>query len=169
MLMIRKTEEKDLAAVMDIIHEGTAYFARNGIPQWQNGYPNEETIREDIRNGHAFVLESDGAVIGTAAVIDARDPDYDYIENGSWLNEDDYIVIHRIALTPSSKGKGLAEEFLAFAAEEGIKKGIHNLRIDTHEKNSSMRSFLMKNGFTRCGNVYIGGTAPRIAYQKIID
>ncbi len=166
--MIRKTEEKDIPFVMHVIQEGIAYFKEQGIPQWQNGYPNEETIRQDIRNGTAHVLVHEGKVIGTAAIIDQRDPDYTYIEDGSWLNDEPYIVIHRIAVLPAYKGRTMAVEFLDYAMYLAKEKGIDNLRIDTHEANASMLKFVAKNGFEKCGKVYIGGTAPRIAFQKIL-
>ena len=43
-----------------------------------------------------------------------------------------------------------------------------NLRIDTHEKNIPMQGCLAKNGFARCGIIYLEDGDPRIAYQKVI-
>ena len=34
----------------------------NDIDQWQDGYPNEETIEKDIENNEAYVLEEDGVI-----------------------------------------------------------------------------------------------------------
>lgn len=165
MKKVRKTEEKDIAYVMEIIDEAKAYFKTNSIPQWQNGYPNEETILQDMRNGFSYVLEEGGKVIGIAAIITQKDPDYTRIE-GKWLNDDPYIVIHRIAMKASEKGKGMASSLLEYAYQLACETDIHNIRIDTHEDNLSMQRFLIKNGFHRCGKVYIRGTDPRIAYQK---
>lgn len=165
--MIRKTRCTDADRVSVIIDEARKYFASVNNPQWQDGYPNRDTILQDVRDGCGYVLEEDGYVIGTAALIEGPDPDYGYIE-GQWLNDEPYYVIHRIAVDMRFKGRALAAEFLMYAAELAQSKGMRNIRIDTHEVNTSMRRFLQKNGFTECGRVYIRGTDPRIAYQKII-
>ena len=88
------------------------------------------------------------------------DPTYSYIE-GAWLNDAPYGVIHRIAVDGS--GRGVAAECFAFAAQH-----CENLRIDTHEKNIPMQRCLAKNGFIRCGTIYLEDGDPRIAYQKVI-
>ena len=99
---VRKTDEKDIPSVMNIIDEAKAYFKENGIPQWQDGYPNADTILDDIRKGYSYVLEENNQIIGIAAIITTADPDYGFIE-GKWLNDEPYIVIHRIALKPEKK------------------------------------------------------------------
>ena len=164
---VRKMDEKDIPSVMNIIDEAKAYFKENGIPQWQDGYPNADTILDDIRKGYSYVLEENNQIIGIAAIITTADPDYGFIE-GKWLNDEPYIVIHRIALKPEKKGKNYASLLLEYAGDLAASRGLQNLRIDTHERNLSMRRFLKKNGFTECGTVYIRGKDPRIAYQKVL-
>lgn len=166
-MKIRKTEEKDIPAVLAVYDDARNYFYQNGIPQWQKGTPNEETLRADMQRGYSYVLEDDGEVIGTACIVEEADSDYLQISEGDWLNDEPYVVIHRIAVRSSCKGKGLAGKLLAFAAERMRAEGWRNIRIDTHEKNRSMRGFLAKNGFVQCGNVIVGRwREPRIAYQK---
>ena len=55
-MKIRATEERDLPAVMEILHQAQAYFKAQGIDQWQDGYPDEATIRQDIQNGTAYLV-----------------------------------------------------------------------------------------------------------------
>ena len=167
--MIRKTRIEDIPAVIAIVDEAKAYFKAQGIPQWQNGTPNEEMIENDIAKGYSYVLIEDGEVIGTACIIEEADPDYSRITEGSWLNDEPYTVVHRIAVKSSCKGNGHAAKLLQYAEETALKNGWNNVRIDTHERNSSMRRLLSKNGFVQCGNVEIGPLKePRIAYQKIL-
>jgi len=56
-----------------------------------------------------------------------------------------------------------------FAAEEAKKRGIHDLRGDTHELNHSMRRLFEATGFKVCGTVYMVDGAPRLAYHKVLD
>ena len=87
------------------------------------------------------------------------DPTYSYIE-GAWINQEPYGVIHRIAV--AQNGKGVAATCFDFALSH-----CPNLRIDTHEDNIPMRRCLAKNGFSRCGIIYLEDGDTRIAYQKV--
>ncbi|MBR2916226.1 MAG: hypothetical protein IKC07_01315 [Clostridia bacterium] len=50
---------------------------------------------------------------------------------------------------------------------EICRKTIPSLRIDTHEKNKTMRLVVEKLGFIRCGIIYIEDGTPRIAYPLL--
>lgn len=163
---LRRTEVKDLDSVMAIIEDGREYLREQGIDQWQNGYPDRNTFLEDIAAGDSFVLTDGEEICGVFLLRFGDDPDYAYIENGAWPYEGAYGVIHRMAVSSARKGQGLAGEMFAGAASLAKEKGIFQLRIDTHEKNLSMQRAVTKSGFVPCGRVYIGGTAPRIAFAK---
>ena len=72
-------------------------FQNNDIDQWQDGYPNEETIEKDIENNEAYVLEEDGVILGTCMVTIHGEPAYNRIE-GKWILNCPYICVHRIAV-----------------------------------------------------------------------
>ena len=36
---IRKSKKSDVLQIVEIINQAKAYLKENGIPQWQNGYP----------------------------------------------------------------------------------------------------------------------------------
>lgn len=159
--MIQKADISQLPRILEIYEKARVFMAESGNPdQWGTGYPPEEMIRQDIRNGKSYVnLEGDHIRAVFYFAVEA-DPTYSYIE-GAWLNDAPYGVIHRIAVDGS--GRGVAAECFAFAAQQ-----CENLRIDTHEKNIPMQRCLAKNGFTRCGTIYLEDGDPRIAYQKVI-
>ena len=46
----RKSRKSDIKEIINIIEEAQSYFKANGIDQWQNGYPNEESIMNDIES-----------------------------------------------------------------------------------------------------------------------
>ena len=159
--MIQKADISQLPRIMEIYEKARAFMAESGNPdQWGTGYPPEEMIRQDIRDGKSYVnLDGDHIRAVFYFAVEA-DPTYGYIE-GTWLNDEPYGVIHRIAVNGS--GRGVAAECFAFAAQH-----CENIRIDTHEKNIPMQRCLAKNGFTRCGIIYLEDGDPRIAYQKVI-
>ena len=165
-MIVRKTEEKDMDAVCAIYEDASAYFLKNGIPQWQNGYPNRESLTADMAKESSYVLEDNGTVIATACLLAERDPNYGCIENGQWLDDEEYVVIHRIAIASACKGNGSAGLLVEEAEKIAYEKGYRSLRADTHDLNLSMQRFLTKHGFVPCGRIYVKDHAPRIGFQK---
>lgn len=168
--MIRKTTKFDLSALMPIFDEARGTIAALGIDQWQNGYPSEGVILADISLDQSYVCEMDGRICGTFAMLTDGEPTYDKIYDGEWLTGDsqDYIAIHRVAISVSSRGSGLSGKIIGFAADLAREKGRRSLRIDTHRGNVVMRRMLEKNGFFHCGTIYLENGDERVAYEKII-
>lgn len=157
---IRKAEFADLPRMMEIYAQARDYMRRNGNPtQWVNGYPSEEKIREDITAGESWLCTENGEILGVFCFFLHNDPTYDVIYEGSWLNDEPYGVIHRIAV--AQHRRGVASCCYDFALSKCT-----NLRIDTHRDNVPMQRSLQKNGFTRCGIIRLQNGDPRIAFQK---
>lgn len=158
--MIEKATLSQLPQILKIYEKARDFMVRSGNPtQWGTNYPPEEMIRQDILSGKSYVNLEDGKIRAVFYFALEADPTYTYIE-GAWLNNAPYGVIHRIAVGDS--GKGVAAECFQFAMER-----CDNLRIDTHENNIPMQRCLGKNGFRRCGTIYLEDGDPRIAYQKV--
>ena len=159
--MIEKATLSQLSQIMAIYDRARVFMAQTGNPdQWGMAYPPEEMIQQDILNGKCYVNLRGETIAAVFYFAVEEDPTYSYIE-GSWLNDEPYGVIHRIAVGES--GKGVAAECFQFAFER-----CENLRIDTHEDNIPMQRCLAKHGFQRCGIIYLENGDPRIAYQKVI-
>ena len=46
----RKSTKSDVSKIMEIVKQAQEYFKSQGIDQWQNNYPNDEVINNDINN-----------------------------------------------------------------------------------------------------------------------
>ena len=158
--MIQKANLSQLPRILAIYETARAFMAQTGNPnQWGVAYPPEERIRQDILDEKCYVNLEDDHIRAVFYFAIEQDPTYGYIE-GAWLNDAPYGVIHRIAV--GENGRGVAAECFAFALTQ-----CSNLRIDTHEDNIPMQRCLAKNGFSRCGVIYLEDGDPRIAYQKV--
>lgn len=160
-MKLRKAREADIPQIMAIIDEAKSYLKSQNIDQWQDGYPNATVIENDINLERSFVLDDENKVIATAMLEQGIDPTYIEID-GAWLNDDDYLVVHRIAVATSLKGQGIAKIFLDKVINHLDPKSI---RMDTHKDNLSMQRFLKKYGFQYCGVIYLSNKEPRLAYQ----
>ncbi len=171
-MIFRQTEEKDGTQVVALWQQAQAYFKESGIDQWQDGYPNAETLAADMAGGESYVLveKETGEVLATCFISFAGEPDYDVIYEGCWRESAPYGVVHRVAVTPARKGQGLAGQLIRQAAAMCRQRGISSMRMDTHEDNRSMQRMLTKNGFVYRGIIYLGRDgAKRVAFEKHIE
>ncbi|MCR5312785.1 MAG: GNAT family N-acetyltransferase [Bacteroidaceae bacterium] len=135
--------------------------ASGNMHQWNNGYPTDEQLKQDIGLGHSFIMLSDDEPVATFALIIGPDPTYKIIYNGKWIDDVmEYGTIHRIASLPQYKG--IAQTAFDFAWTK-----VHNLRVDTHRDNTIMQHVVEKYGFKYCGIIHLANGDERLAYQKI--
>lgn len=158
-MTIRKTQMTDWEALEDLYACARNLMRNTGNPtQWGDNRPPKDSIRKDIEEGNHYVILEQGEICGAFSYILGIDPTYLEIEDGKWLDEDAYGTIHKLA--SNGKVKGIFEECLAFC-----QKMQPNIRIDTHADNKIMQHLVEKNGFVRCGIIYVDDGTPRIAYQ----
>lgn len=164
-MYIRKTTPDDLQQVLSIYAYAREQMRLSGnASQWGDDKPSAALIRDDILNENNYVIITANTeeIAGVFTFIIGNDPTYAYIENGSWLNDEVYGTIHRIA--SSGKQKGVFRRCLAFCEAK-----VPNVRIDTHECNRVMQHLLESCGYQKCGRIYVEDGSPRIAYQKQIQ
>ena len=163
-------KKEDLSCTMRIVADAQAYLAMQHIDQWQNGYPNEKVILNDIQNSESYVVKSDElSIIATAMFSTRNEPTYTSIE-GQWITKENapYGVIHRMAISEKSRGTGIAK-FIFNYCEQCLKQNaIKSMRIDTHEGNLGMQALLKKLDYVFCGVIYLENNDKRLAYEKLI-
>ena len=168
-IIFRKAKEIDVFEIMKIINQAQDYLRANNIDQWQNDYPNTETILDDVRNDVSYVLLKDDHIIGTIALIFQIEPTYNNIYQGSWLSDKKYMTIHRIAIDNKYFGSGFASLMMEYAEELGKKNHVFSIRIDTQKDNLQMQKHLLKNQYILCGLIYLNDNSERLAFEKILD
>lgn len=160
-MIIREAEKDDLEEIIKIYEYAREYMAMTGNPfQWGDGYPQKSLLESDIEKRNLFVYEDEGKIKAVFAFIIGEDPTYVYIEGGKWKNSERYGTIHRIAKIGTEKD--IAKKCMDFCKSE-----IRNVRIDTHFDNKVMQRVIAKNGFERCGVIYLEDGSPRIAYHFV--
>lgn len=169
-MLIRKANKNDLSIIVSLYDTARELLKHSGIDQWQDGYPNEESAIIDMNNSASYVIEDNGHVIGTACIDFGIEPTYNEIHEGEWKSSaNDYGFLHRVAVSPSFAGKGLAKMFFDELQKQAIQKNVSSLRCDTHRQNTRMQKTLEKNGFEYCGIIYLENGDERFAYEKVLD
>lgn len=157
--MIRRAVLADYPELLQVYAAARTIMQQSGNPtQWGDSKPEPEQIAADIQNGNGYVVEREGRICGAFALLFGEDPTY-FVIDGAWQSDRPYATLHRVA--SNGMQKGVLHECLAYCDTR-----ISNLRIDTHENNRIMQHLLQKEGFVRCGTIWLLNGDPRIAYQR---
>lgn len=165
-LEFKKAVAAQIPEIWIILQQAIARRKADGSQQWQDGYPNETVILNDIHKGAGYILVDGEIIIGYTAILINDEPEYQNIQ-GKWLSDSDFVVFHRVAIAQEFLGKGIAkiliEEIENFAKTHSIK----SIKADTNFDNQAMIAIFEKLHYVYCGEVYFRGSARR-AYEKIL-
>ena len=170
--MIRLAVESDIDGIMNCIYDARAFLKASGSTQWNGplGYPNVNTLLDDIKNKIAYVCERNNEICGVAAFA-GYEPEYDS-ELANWITKGNkYTTIHRIAVLDKYRGTGVAKELLAYAEVYTKQIGNISIRIDTHPKNMAVQGLVESLGYTYCGEIVysrIPVEPIRLIFEKIV-
>lgn len=171
--MIRFGNSSDIEKITNIYEDAKKLFSDLGYFQWKGNYPNIDNAINDINNNKVLVIEIDNDIVCTLSLCFSVDHNYDVID-GSWLNDNQYVSIHRNCTNHKYYHKGYMTK-LFMEAEKVIKdNNIYDIKIDTHMKNIYMQKMLEKLGYKKCGIIKLLNRPDleddlRIAYQKHLD
>ena len=168
----RPVTEADVPAVGLLFRQARNYLRRNRVDQWQEGYPNEDTVRGDIERGEGYVMTYGGCVAGYFCLSKRPEPCYDAITDGKWRADGPYTVVHRSCVGAEFRGTGMADRLMAAAEALTRSFGIGDLRADTHRHNEAMKKLLQRSGFQFRGNVLYavgeGHDPRRQGFEKVL-
>ena len=160
---MRKADSVDTGRIVAITDSARLYQRQCGFRQWEDGYPASADIAADIAAGCAYVF-IEGGEIAAYAFLPEGDGEYDRM-CGIWRYAPPYGVIHRLAVSPRFRGRGLASEVFSMAEEYFRRQGIRAMRVDTGEANVVMQRVLRRCGYECRGTVRFAW-GMRLAYEK---
>ena len=176
-IYLRRAQLQDLTAIMKIIDDAKEKYdfeyaeenrSFNGSPQWQNGYPDQETFTQDIVMQTNWILINDNKVVATATLQLTPEPTYRNITQGQWQQPDEpYATIHRVAISSNYRGQGLSKLLFSNLLTVGQMQGIKNFRVDTHRSNKAMQHIAENFNFKKRGIIKVNdqNDPERLAYE----
>lgn len=170
--MIKEVEIEEISSVMEIIADAKRLLKKQSS-QWQNDYPNQKVLLDDISNQNLFGFFQDGLLIGIESLIIKEDENYKGITLGKWIKKPSQkdLVIHRIAVRNNYHNKKIGDQLIKFAIGYAKRKRIHSIKVDTHKKNIAMQKILLDNNFSFRGIIYLKREEDdnqRLAYELVI-
>lgn len=165
-MILRKADISEVPVIWSILQQAIAQRKQDGSKQWQDGYPNEQVVRNDLKNDYAYVLVDGASILAYAAIIFDKEPAYEDII-GKWLTDGDYVVVHRVATAALAKGRGVATMLFEMIENLCLEQNVYSIKVDTNFDNKPMLRILDKLNYTYCGEVYFRD-ASRKAYEKVL-
>ena len=165
-IRLRKAEIEDRDRIWNILQQAIERRRQDGSSQWQNGYPNLDTVESDIAKSFGYVMTVDGEIAVYAALIINDEPAYSTIE-GAWLSDGEFVVVHRVAVDEKFAGQGMVKKLFDHIEDFTKSNGIQSVKVDTNFDNTAMLKILEGKGYSYCGEVCLAG-GMRKAFEKII-
>lgn len=142
-IKFRKATQDDPDKIWEILQQAIERRRLDSSQQWQNGYPNPETVNSDIEKQIGYVLVENDNVVAYSAVILNDEPAYGNIE-GKWFSDGDFNVVHRLAVSDEVAGKRYATEIFRRIEDLSRQNGIFSVKVDTNFDNATMIHILKK-------------------------
>jgi ribosomal protein S18 acetylase RimI-like enzyme len=148
-LVFRKATRDNLEAVTSLFHSAIAAMEKNGIFQWDDLYPNEDDIRQDIGKEQMYLGTIGQNIASVFALSTECDGQY---ANSSWKYPDSpYSVVHRLCVSPAFQNKGIGTRTMDYIETMLRESGIETVRLDAFSKNPSALRLYEKRGYWRVG------------------
>ena len=146
---LEKALPSDREELIAIIRSATETLNQNGIPQWDDVYPSTANVDEDLRNGQLFVVRAEGKIVGMITLNRHCDPDY---QNGDWrYTGPDFMVVHRLIVSPAVQGQGVGAQLMRMAEALLKEQGVQSIRLDAFTQNPHSLRLYEKLGYRITG------------------
>ena len=149
-MTIREGKVEDVGAVMDLVARVVPVMREAGNLQWDDEYPNAAVFARDAELDELWIAEIDGQIAGMAAITTDQGPEYAQV---GWDVSEAAVVVHRLAVDPGFRGKGIAAAFLLQAEFVAKARSIAVLRIDTNTSNEATQKLFPKMGYELVGEI----------------
>lgn len=149
-LAFRKARPEDLAQVFALFTDAIHTMDKDGIPQWDEVYPDERTLKEDIEHGQMYLAELEERPAAVFVLNLEYDPQY---ANGVWAETDSFLVLHRLCVSPRVQNRGLGKLTVQVAEARAAALGVKALRLDAFKQNPYALRLYERMGYRIVGDV----------------
>jgi len=164
-IRIRKADTDDLYNICSVFEKAIHVMNENNIPQWDERYPSQEIIREDILNNQMYLGEIENQIACVFVLNQQYDVEY---ENGNWKYKDSFFtVVHRLCVNPQFQKQGVGTKTMQIIENMLKNEGTDAIRLDAFSLNPYALRMYEKLGYMKVGEVN-WRTGLFYLYEKLI-
>jgi ribosomal protein S18 acetylase RimI-like enzyme len=166
--MVKKGCLAELDEILALTRACGQHMRAQGIDQWDENYPDRESLHRDLSEGSLFVYSEENALMGIVVLNEKQDEEYAQIK-WSTAEADKNLVVHRLAVHPDFQGRGIAQKLMDFAEAYARSKHYSSIRLDTFSQNPRNQRFYRMRGYTELGAVFLKykKAHPYICYELV--
>jgi hypothetical protein len=102
-LNIKKAEFEDLNIIIDIFRNAIKVMNDNNVNQWDEVYPTNTNLEQDVLNGQMYVGIKDCEIVSAIVINNKCEEEY---KNGNWRYDNDrFAVVRRLCVNPIHQNK----------------------------------------------------------------
>lgn len=144
---IIKAEINELEQISKMYRDAIDNLNDVGIYQWDEIYPNELTLKEDMGKRELYKI-SDGHLLGAVVINKETDEEY---ANGHF-EDDNYAVIHRLCVAPEYQHQKIGYHAMILIENLLKEQGFSSIRLDAFSENPYSLKMYEKLGYRKVGN-----------------
>lgn len=149
-MQIRPATPGDIPAILTLIRTVIPAMRAAGNLQWDDTYPNAEVFAADIALNQLWIAEIEQNVAAVAAITTTQEHEYAQV---GWDLTELAVVVHRLAVDPALRGKGIAAALMQQAETVARSLGVTILRVDTSAQNDATQRLFPKLGYQYAGEI----------------
>lgn len=148
--MLRLAQPSELQEIIAMKASCIRAMLEVGIDQWDEIYPSESMVSDDIANGHVYTFRED-ILIGSITINSILTEEYAHIP---WEYTDvPILVFHRLMVHPEHQGKGHARRIMNEAEALAIARSATAVRLSAYQHNPTSLRLYESMGYSAVGEV----------------
>lgn len=142
-MQITNSDIKDLDTIFQFFDAAITYQKKNGYQLWPQF--NKAMIETEIKEKRHWKIKDRDQIFCVFSVM--------YNDPVIWgeMDKDPSVYLHRIAVNPEFKGKGMVKIIKDWAIQHAKENNKKYLRMDTWGNNETIRNYYIKCGFNYIG------------------
>jgi len=165
-IKITRADDRDASDVMKVIRACTKAMRLARIFQWDDIYPGEEQLEEDLKEGSLYVVRKADICLGAASFNEKQEDVYQQVE---WKGSDPVLIVHRLCVAPAFQGQGIAKQMMSFGEKMALKQDYASIRLDAYSGNPKAVGLYVRLGYQQVGSVtFPRRNLPFLCFEKIL-
>ena len=150
-MIFRKAEFSEKEIIMSLYRSA----AKGPFCTWNEYYPDEVNLNDDLAAGSLYVLEDDSMIVGAVSVVPVNEMD----DFDCWSYEGPAAEIARVVIRPDMQGRGLSSVLVSAVLAELEKRAIKTVRLSAAKINIPANRLYRSLGFqTACEKQMYGSS-----------
>ncbi len=137
--------KEDLQEISNMFKAAIKLMESQGIHQWDEIYPNEAILYDDILKKQLYLCFLDNNLASAFVLNNEFDKEYD---SADWKYTNcKYIIVHRLCVNPEIQNKGFGNKTVRLIENIALKNGFEAIRLDCFTGNPFAFKLYQKLGY----------------------